>query len=99
VYNVVTVEVAIHAVIIVFAALIVLAVLAVGLIDTFGRVDYLKQRWPSFAALLEKRGALAVLALASIFLLIGDTYELASKEAPTIPAPLTCSPKISPAKT
>ena len=56
----------------------------------FARVDYLKEKAPWLERMLDRRSAIGVLLLVTIFLLIGDGYELLTKEMPedTFPAPV-----------
>jgi hypothetical protein len=83
-------ELAIHLVILGFVSLVVILATVFSVIDMFGRVDYLKDKAPRLGNLLEKRGAIGVLLLVSIFLLVGDALELLSKELPEVS--ITVSP-------
>ena len=88
------VKLLIHIVILMFAALVVLGAFLFAVIDMFTRVDYLKEKAPWLKRMLERRSAFGVLLLVTAFLLIGDGYELLTKEIPeanpptvTFPAP------------
>jgi hypothetical protein len=48
---------------------------------------YLKTNFPWLERILERRGAVGVLLLVAIFLLIGDGFELVTKEIPEPVAP------------
>jgi hypothetical protein len=74
-----------HILILCFAAIFVLAGVALAVVDMFGRIDYLKEKFPWLGNVLEKKGTAAVLFLTAIFLLFGDGYELLVKEMPPIP--------------
>jgi hypothetical protein len=78
-------ELTVHLLVFGFATIVVLCVVAFVVIDMFGRVDYIKSKAPFLEELLKKRAALAVLLLVTIFLLVGDGYELLTKEIPEVP--------------
>jgi hypothetical protein len=90
-----------HIVILVFAAFVVLAAIIFLVADMFGRVDYLKENVPALNRILERRSAIAVLLLVAIFLLVGDAFELVTKEIPEVPKPpvLKLVPPVPPALT
>jgi hypothetical protein len=80
-------ELTAHLLVLGFATIIVLCVVVFLVIDMFGRVDYIKSKAPFLEEVLKKRAALAALLLVTLFLLVGDGYELLTKEIPEVPNP------------
>lgn len=76
-----------HIAILAFGAIVILAAVIFVAADMFGRVDYLKEKVPWLNRILERRGAIAVLLLVTVFLLTGDVFELVIKEVPDVPLP------------
>jgi hypothetical protein len=85
-----------HLLVLGFAAVVVLCALAFVVVDMFGRVDYLKTNFPWLERILERRSALGILVLVTIFLLIGDGYELVLKEIPEPVGPPVVNIKLPP---
>jgi hypothetical protein len=79
-------ESAIHIVIYVFAAIVIVGIFIFGVIDMIGRVDFLEEKFPQLGRILARRSALVAFLIVAIFLLIGNGYELITKELPT-PSP------------
>jgi hypothetical protein len=75
-----------HIAILAFAVVVITATVLFAVIDTFGRVDYLKDNFPWLSRILEKRSAVGVLLLSAIFLVVGDGLELIGKEVPEVPS-------------
>lgn len=75
---------AIHIGILIF---IVLVGVGFAIIDTFGRIDYIKQYAPWLAPVLERRGGFSTLLLAAILLSIGNLYEVMDHEIPEVESP------------
>jgi hypothetical protein len=82
-----------HILILAFATLVVLAGIIFLATDMFGRLDYLKENLPWLNRILERKTAIAVLLLVAIFLLVGDAFELVTKEVPDVPSPPTVQVK------
>ena len=80
-------ELTAHLLALVFATFVVLSVVIFVVIDMFGRIDYIKSKAPFLEEVLKRRAALNVLLLVTIFLLVGDGYELLTKEIPEVPNP------------
>jgi hypothetical protein len=74
----------IHFVIFVFCLMAVFGVIALVVIDAFSRVDYLKEKAPWLARIVARRSVLAGLLIATVFMLVGNGYELAVKELPVV---------------
>jgi hypothetical protein len=72
-----------------FAAIVVLGGIGFLILDAMDKVESIQKRAPWITKILERRGALVVLLMICIVLLIGDGYELWTKEIPEIPAPPT----------
>jgi hypothetical protein len=77
----------VHLLFLLFATIVVLCVFIFVVVDMFGRVDYIKSKAPFLDEVLKRRAALTVLLLVTIFLLVGDGYELMTKEMPEVPNP------------
>jgi hypothetical protein len=72
-------------VVLVFVALVTLCTIVFVVVDMFGRVDYLKDKFPDLERILVKRSSLPLLLLVCILLLMFNGYELALKEIPAVP--------------
>jgi hypothetical protein len=77
-----------HVIILVFGGVVSLAAILFFVVDMFGRVDYLKDKFPSLERILEKRSAIGGLLVITVFLLVGDGLELSQKEFPDVESPI-----------
>lgn len=68
-----------------FAAIVVIGGFGFVLLDAMDKVESIQKRAPWIINILERRGALVVLLMICAVLLIGDGYELLTKEVPEIP--------------
>ena len=75
----------VHLLLLGFAALIVVLAAIGAVVDMFGRVDYLRDKFPSLNRILERRSAMAILLFVGVLLLVGDGFELLTKEMPEVP--------------
>jgi hypothetical protein len=74
----------IHFAVLIFSATVVICAIVFLVVDTFGRVDYLKDKVPWLANALERRSIIGALLMVTGFLLVGDGYELVAKEVPDV---------------
>lgn len=79
---------AIHLGVLILGAVIVLATLVCLVIDMVSRVDYLKEKFPRFARILERRDIIGALALAGVLLFLTDLYEVIDHEIPVVQGPV-----------
>ena len=72
---------------ILFTAVVILGAIIFLVMEGLDKVESVKQRVPWLARFIEKRESFNVLFVLCIVMLIGNGYELLTKEAPEIPAP------------
>lgn len=73
-------------VVLLFAAIVVLGALGFLVLDAMDKVESIQKRAPWITKILERRSALVALLMICVVLLIGDGYELLTKEMPEVPA-------------
>lgn len=79
-----------------FAVIVVLGGIGFLVLDAMDKVESIQKRAPWITKILERRGALIVLLMICTVLLIGDGYELLTKELPEASVP-AASAFVSPA--
>jgi hypothetical protein len=70
-----------------FAAIVVVGAAGFVVLDAMDKVESIRKRAPWITKILKRRGALLALLMICTVLLIGDGYELLTKEVPEISAP------------
>jgi hypothetical protein len=74
-----------------FAAIVVIGAVVFLVLDAMDKVESIQKRAPWITKILERRGALVALLMVCMVLLVGNGYELVTKELPDVPAPPTVS--------
>jgi hypothetical protein len=72
----------------VFAGIVILAATVFLVIEAMDKVESIQKRAPWIPKILERRSAFVALLLICFVLLIGDGYELLTKELPEVPTPI-----------
>jgi hypothetical protein len=72
-----------------FAAFVVLVVIGFLVLEALTRVEEIRKRVPWFVNYVEGRKALTHLVLICILMLVGNGYEILTKEIPEVPNPPT----------
>jgi hypothetical protein len=80
-------EIIISIFIIVFGVIVVLSALVFLVMEAMDKIESLRHRVPWLVRLIERRESLNVLLCVSVFLLLGNGYELVKKEVPEVPLP------------
>ncbi|MFZ1005556.1 MAG: hypothetical protein WAN65_01885 [Candidatus Sulfotelmatobacter sp.] len=73
-------------VVLLFAAIVVLGAIGFLVLDAMDKVESIQKRAPWITKILERRSALVALLMICVVLLIGDGYELLTKEMPEVSA-------------
>jgi len=81
-----------------FAAIVVIGAAGFLVLDAMDKVESIRKRAPWIIKILKRRSALLALLMICTVLLIGDGYELLTKEVPEIAAPpsVTFTPPLAP---
>src|SRR5579863_5301672 len=69
-----------------FAAIVVLGAIGFLVLDAMDKVESIQKRVPRISKILERRSAFVALLMICVVSLIGDGYELLTKEVPEVPA-------------
>jgi hypothetical protein len=83
----VEVRVILRVVVWLFAVIVVIGAISFLVIDAMDKVESIRKRAPWIPRILERRDAFVVLLMVCTVLLVGDGYELLTKEIPEVPAP------------
>jgi hypothetical protein len=92
------VQIVLSVIVLCFSVIAVIGGVGFAVLDAMDKVESIKNRAPWIKKILAKRGAVIALLMTCTVLLIGDGYELVSKELPEVPLPpvLTFPPMSAP---